>query len=218
MPVNSGAMPEAPFGAQTTQFVPVPVLVRDPEAERPLPVVAAPLDEAELDPREPPPPPPVELAAVPPPPVPAPVVTAPGVDVGVAELVDVEAALVGDERGFPAVPVAVGASVGSATAPAPAGKPLRVVALPTAPGSDVAVCAAAGAATASVRSSVEAIRLMPAQRNTYGSVPRRYSAASKGGVAAGASCSAWRKRRTRVVHNCIRTLGRCCTKVWKRSR
>lgn len=166
MPVNSGAMPEAPLGAQTTRFVPVPVPVREPEAARPLPVVAVPLEEAALDPREPPPPPPVELAVVPPPPpAPAAVVAAPGVDVGVAELAGVEMALVADEREFAAVPVADGASVGSATAPPPAGKPLLVVMLPTAPALDVAVCAAAGATNASVRRA-KAIRLMPAQQNS----------------------------------------------------
>ena len=218
MPVNSGAMPEAPLGAQTTRLVPVPVPVRAPDAERPLPVVAVPLEAGALDPREPPPPFPVELAAVPPPPAPAAVVAAPGVDVGVAELAGVEMALVADDRELVAVPVADGASVGSATAPPPAGKPLLVVALPTAPALDVAVCAVAGATNASVRISAETIRLMPAQRNSSVPVPRRYSAASRGGAAAGASCSAWRRRRTSVVHNCIRTLGRCCTNVWKRSR
>lgn len=116
-------MPEAPLGAHTTQFVPVPAPVREPEADRPLPVVAVPLEDAALDPRAPPrPPPPPELAAVPPPPpvVPTAAVGPAAVDVGAAELVGVEVAIVA-ERGFPAVPVAGGAIVGSATAPPPAG-------------------------------------------------------------------------------------------------
>jgi hypothetical protein len=124
VPANSGAMPEAPPGAHTTQFVPVPVPVREPATDRPLPVVAAPLEAAALDARalRPPPPPPPELAAVPPPaPAPTAVAAAPAVEVDVAALVGLGTGFVADSRAFPAVPVAEGAIAGSATAPPPAG-------------------------------------------------------------------------------------------------
>jgi hypothetical protein len=121
VPAKSGAMPEAPPGAHTTQFVPVPVPVREPEADRPLPVVAIPLEAAALDPRAPVPPPPAGPAVTPPAPAPTALVAAPAADVGVAELVGVEIGFVADDPGFPAVPVAAEAIVGSATAPPPAG-------------------------------------------------------------------------------------------------
>jgi hypothetical protein len=117
--VNIGAIPEAPLGAHTTQFVPVPrpLPARAPEAERPLSVVAAPLEEAALDARTPPPaPPPAEPIAAPPP-----VLGPPWPDVGGAEFVRVEVRFAAVPTEFPAVPVAEGAMVGSTTAPPPAG-------------------------------------------------------------------------------------------------
>jgi len=48
-------------------------------------------------------------------------VAAPGVDADVAEFVGVEVGFVAGERGFPAVPIAAGAIMGSTTAPPPAG-------------------------------------------------------------------------------------------------
>jgi hypothetical protein len=180
VPVKSGASPEAPLGSQTTQFEPVPDPARVPAEERPVPVVAAPPVDAAAPPppRLPPPPPP----GVPPPAAPA-EVDAEGevtLEVAVALLAEVvvpdgvKVALPSVLVGLAMVGVAVVGvalvvgevdSVGSDAAPPPAGKPLRVEALPTLPAVEVAVCAAAGKAASSETASASKVaRFLCGQR------------------------------------------------------
>jgi hypothetical protein len=167
MPVNSGSSPGAPLGGHITQAGP---LLEDPVG------VAAPAVDAlavdALPPRVVPPPvavppatpdPPETVLLLPPvlPPV-VPVVDAPpavpvvelvGADPGApVATVEVVVPVAGVEVAVPGVGVASVVAefctLGNATAPPPAGKPLRRAALPTAPVVGVAegavVCANAG--------------------------------------------------------------------------
>lgn len=142
VPVKNAAIPEAPLGGHTTKLVPLPEPLREPE-EAPPPVEAAPPLDGAAAPRLPPPPPPDAAPAVPPA---EPVVELAVVPVDVAA----EVLVVAEKPGVlgPAVAVGNGARLGSDTAPPPAGKPFCVVALPTFPPVEPAVCASAGTATA----------------------------------------------------------------------
>jgi hypothetical protein len=156
MPVNSGSRPGAPLGGHITQAGPLledPVGVAAPAVDA-LPPRAVPLPLAAPPPVTPDPPetvlmlPPVLPATVPvveaapavppaaPPVVPVVEVVEDDVVVPVAEVVVVPAV---------GVEVVVGefCTLGNATAPPPAGNPLRSVALPTPPLVGAAVCASA---------------------------------------------------------------------------
>jgi hypothetical protein len=141
VPVKNAAIPEAPLGGHTTKLVPPPEPLREPEADRPPPVEAAPLLDGVAAPRLPPPPP--DAAPAVPPADPVVELAVVPVDVAAGVLV------VAEKPGVlgPAVSVD-GARFGNAAAPPPAGNPFCVVALPTFPPVEPAVCANAGTVTA----------------------------------------------------------------------
>jgi hypothetical protein len=154
VPVNSGSRPGAPLGGHSTKFAPLP--------EDPVAVAAPAVDPVDpVDPpppRLPPPPPPPDAAA---PPAVVEVVVEPGEVVEVVELVAEEVAVV------PAIGVEAVAgefwTLGNATAPPPAGNPLRCAALPTAPLVGVAEGAVLWAAAAAA-SAIDSSKANPAVR------------------------------------------------------